>query len=147
MRQDSKSGGWCTLRMDGMIGGLAASKLQELAKKTDSETSDRLESGHVPPKGKPDGTGKWSGIVKEGSQAPTPPSRPAIQWSASRTFFLLACDPTMVTRHINKLDFGQFLAKIIPNPDDLAVGSRTAGSYSHWGLESSDRPGSDSAPP
>ena len=24
----------------------------------------------------------------------------------------------MVTRHINKLDFGKFLVKIIPNPND-----------------------------
>ena len=60
-------------RMDGMIGGLAASKLQEIAKKTDSETSDRQESGHVPPKGNPDGRCKWSAVVKEGSQAPTLP--------------------------------------------------------------------------
>ena len=105
-------------RMDGMIGGLAASKLQELVQKTESKGTDRQDGGHAPPKGKPDGRRKWSAVVKDGLADPTPPSRTAIQWSTSRTFFLRPCDPAMVTRHINKLDFGQFLAKIIPNPDD-----------------------------
>ena len=42
-------------RMDGLIGGLAASKLQELAKKPDSTEKDRPDGGQEPPKGKSGG--------------------------------------------------------------------------------------------
>ena len=76
--------------------------------------------------------------LRRDRQSPPPPTRPAIQWSTSRTFFPRPCDPIMVTRHINKLDFGQFLANIIPNPDDpqqLAVEQLVRTATGDWKVQ------------